>query len=275
MSRQLKRRTGVDTVIIVGEKLNSSVPATLKAFNEGDEGYLGELIKCQQQGGADFLDINTSICGENELEKMLWAISLVKEHSNCGIMIDSPSPAVVKRAIEECGGRDVIINSVTLYDRFEELAPVAKEKGAGLVCLPIGKSGVPESLEERVDNVKALVSKAKGFGLDLGKVYIDVLVQALSVGDNNGKVALDTIRATKRLFPEVKTIGGISNVSFGLPKRKFVNMAFLAAAVEAGIDSCIMDVTSLDMRAVMAAATAVAGRDEFCLGYIDFTRGIE
>lgn len=262
-------------MIIVGEKLNSSIPLTLKALNENDAEYLTGLIREQERCGAHFLDVNTSICGEAELEKMLWVISLVKEHSGCGIMIDSPSPFAVKRALEACGEREIIINSVTLCDRIEELLPVAKETGAGLVCLPIDKDGIPGILEKRVENSRALIERAAAFGLESDNIYIDVLVEALSVGSDNAKLALDTVREVKRLYPGVKTIGGMSNISFGLPGRKYINNAFLAAAVEAGIDCCIMDITSAEARATLAAAAAVAGKDEFCLEYIDFIRGMQ
>jgi 5-methyltetrahydrofolate--homocysteine methyltransferase len=111
-------------MIIIGEKLNSSIPKTLTAFTSNDEVTVVELIKAQEQFGAQYLDINTSICKGEEKEKMEWVIRLMLEHSTCGIMLDSPSPELIKEVIGQVKGRPVIINSITLSERFEELVPV-------------------------------------------------------------------------------------------------------------------------------------------------------
>jgi 5-methyltetrahydrofolate--homocysteine methyltransferase len=261
-------------MIIVGEKLNSSIPKTVTAINHSDSEYLIDLIKLQEANGADFLDINTAICQEDELSKLVWLIDLVQKNSKCGIMIDSPSPAVIKEAIKTIKDRKIIINSVTLTDRIDELLPVAKETGASIVGLPIDDVMLPETVEKRVANSKKLIEKITDFGIPMEHIYIDVLAEALSVGNNNALNAIDTIKMLKELFPTVKTICGLSNISFGLPKRVNINCAFLTAAVVAGLDSAIMDINLPDMKICLASSLAIAGKDDYCLDYISAIRNI-
>jgi 5-methyltetrahydrofolate--homocysteine methyltransferase len=261
-------------MIIIGEKLNSSIPNTLTAINDGDEQYLIDLIKSQEENGANFLDINTAICGEDELPKLIWLVELALANSKCGIMLDSPSPTVIKEAIKIIKDRKVIINSVTLTDRIDELLPVIKETGASVVGLPIDNVMMPETAEKRVDNANKLIEKITAFRISADKIYIDVLAEALSVGNENAMVAINTIRKIKELHPDVKTICGLSNISFGLPKRMNINCAFLTAAVVAGLDSAIMDIVSPTMKTCLVSSLALAGKDDYCLDYISLIRSM-
>jgi 5-methyltetrahydrofolate--homocysteine methyltransferase len=259
-------------MIIIGEKLNSSIPKTLTAINSGDTNYLINIIKEQEDAGASFLDINTAICGEDELAKLIWLVELALKNSKCGIMLDSPSPKVIKEAIKIIKDRKIIINSVTLTDRIDELLPVIKEAGAYVVGLPIDNVMMPETAKKRVDNASKLIEKITNFGIDIDKIYIDVLAEALSVGNENAMVTINTIKSLKELYPNVKTICGLSNISFGLPKRVNINCAFLTAAVVAGLDSAIMDITSQAMKTCLASSLAIAGKDDYCLEYISEIR---
>ncbi len=262
-------------MLIIGEKLNSSIPKTLAALKARDERYLTSLIRTQEEAGAHFLDVNTAICGDEELSQMLWLISLIKEHSSCGVMLDSPSPRVIEEAILTLPERPVIINSVTLAERINELLPVIKETGAGVVALPIDSDGIPSGVEKRVENAGKLIEKITGFGIDRDKIFIDVLVETIAVGSENALCALGTTLRLKSAYPQVNTICGLSNVSFGLPKRVNLNATFLCSAVMAGMDAAIFDITSPLMRDALFSANAIAGRDEYCLDYINHIRGAQ
>lgn len=260
-------------MIIVGEKLNSSIPKTLEALKTADEAYLISLIRAQEAAGAHFLDVNTAICGDAELSKMLWLIGLIKEHSACGVMLDSPSPKVISEAVLTLSERPVIINSVTLVDRIDELLPVIRETGAGVVALPIDGDGIPAGVDKRVENAGKLIEKITGYGIDPDKLFIDVLVETIAVGSQNALCTLGTTLRLKSKYPQVNTICGLSNVSFGLPKRVNLNATFLCSAVMSGMDAAIFDITSPLMRDALFSAKAIAGRDEYCLDYINHIRG--
>lgn len=261
-------------MLIISEKLNSSIPSVLEAFQTKNDAFLMGLIEAQQQAGAAYIDVNTALMQEKELETMLYAIDLVKKHSKMDIMIDSPNVEVILEALKAAEGRKVIINSVTLTDRIDDLIPALQENPAlCVVGLPIGENGIPKTAEERVKNAGELIGKLKENGILEDRIYLDVLVEALAVGDENGKVVLETIRLMKETYPAVKTTGGFSNISFGLPKRMILNTAFLAMAMCQGLDSAIMDPAPDGMKKSYRAINALLGKDEYCMDYIDEIRG--
>lgn len=186
-------------MIILGEKLNSSIPSTLEAINSKNDEQIISLCKKQEECGAHYLDINTALA-DDELEAMLYVLRLVQENTRCGIMIDSPNVEVVKEAIKHVKGRNIIINSITLDERHE-LIDTAKEYGAGLVALPLTEDGIPETPEERLENAKKLVEIVSAKGITLDNLYIDIIVEALAVNGEAGKRAVETARLIRNEFP--------------------------------------------------------------------------
>lgn len=261
-------------MIIIGEKLNSSIPKTLKALNGRDSAYLTGLIKRQAAAGAHYLDINTALTGADETENMLWLIRLVIENSGCGIMIDSPNPDVIRRCVDSAEDRPLIINSISIDDEYDELIEIAGRCGAGLVCLPMKGNKTPHTTAERLQNAQELTAKLRGAGIHDDAIYIDVLVEAIASNDGAALAVLNTITSVKECCPGVKTICGLSNVSFGLPRRAKLNGAFLSMAMQNGLDSAILDITSEEIRDALTASYALLGNDEYCMGYIGYCRSI-
>ena len=267
-------------MFIIGEKLNSSIPKTGEAMKTFDRDYLARLIEAQAEAGADCLDINTAACGaERETELMLKIIEMALEGSDCSIMPDSPDPAVIKAAAAVMKGREFIINSVTASERIDELAPLVAEHNAGVVVLPLAGGGIPGDVDERVNNALAAAAKLTSAGVKKDKIYIDAIIEAISTSDNGALTALDTIRGIKAADPELKTVCGLSNVSFGLPKRASLNAAFLSMAVLYGLDAAIIDVlpnkNGESILQTLYAAKALAGRDEYCMDYITYIRSLQ
>lgn len=261
-------------MLIISEKLNSSIPSVLEAMEQRNESYLIDLIQKQESAGASYIDINTALLQDKEGELMEYTIGLVKKHSKMNIMIDSPNVPVILDALTWAEGREIIINSVTLTDRIHELIPVLqKNPQIGVVGLPIPQGGIPKTAQERAVCAGELIEILTQNGISQERIYLDVLVEALAVGDENGKVVLDTLRLIKEKYPAVKTTGGFSNISFGLPKRMILNVAFLAMAMCQGLDSAIMDPAPDSMRKSYRAIQALLGNDEYCMDYIDEIRG--
>ncbi|HOV41802.1 MAG TPA: dihydropteroate synthase [Oscillospiraceae bacterium] len=254
-------------MIILGEKLNSSIPSTLEAINSKNDEYIISLCKKQEECGAHYLDINTALA-DDELEAMLYVLKLAQDNTECGIMLDSPNVEVVKEAIKHIKGRSIIINSITLDERHE-LIDTAKEYDAGLVALPLTEDGIPETPEERLENAKKLVEIVSAKGIEIDKLYIDIIVEALAVNGEAGKRAIETARLIRNEFPEVHLTCGLSNISFGLPKRVNINTAFIPALMCAGVDSAIIDITSERTQDMIAASKALCGIDEYCMEYIE------
>lgn len=258
-------------MILIGEKLNSSIPSTLKAFEENDTQKIISLIESQSDAGAGYLDINTAICTGKELEKMLYVISLAKEHSECGIMIDTSNPDVMKEAVKAAEGRSIILNSLTITSRFDEVSSLAKELDCGVVALPIADN-MPHSLEERCKNIDTVIEKLRQKGISDDKIFVDTLTETLSTDSENAMLCLKSIEYTAKKYPKVHTVCGLSNVSFGLPERKNINSSFMSMAVFCGLDSVIADVTSPSLKASLMSSLAICGEDEYCIDYITYIR---
>lgn len=258
-------------MILIGEKLNSSIPRTFKALSEGDTGALVGIIRRQTEAGADYLDINAALCGGEERAKMKQLIELVIEHSDCGIMLDSPSAGTLAECSRYAGDRSLIINSVTASDRLDELEGLLAELGAGVVVMPM-RDRIPESAGERVKIAGEVIGRLRATGVREDNIYVDAIVETLSTRDHNPRTTLDTIIGLRREFPGVHALIGTSNVSFGLPGRAAMNATFLAMAIACGADSAIMDVCSPDMRRALMCARALGGQDEYCMDYIMYMR---
>jgi 5-methyltetrahydrofolate--homocysteine methyltransferase len=260
-------------MIIIGEKLNTSIQKTMEAVQNRDEEALIALIRAQEEAGADYQDVNAAVGGD-ELAGMQWLAGLVLKHSHGGIMLDSPSTEVIEDVIKKVGERPVIVNSVTLSERLS-LLPAIFEAGAAVVGLPMDGGGIPRTAEGRKKNAERLVDKITAAGIPPEKIFIDVLAESAAVADENLMIALSSIPLINAIDPGIKTVCGVSNVSFGLPGRVNINCAFLSAAVAAGLQSAILDITSPAVKTALLSSLAVVGRDEYCLNYIAHMRGMK
>jgi len=259
-------------MIIVGEKLNSSIPRMQELMREKNTEAIKQIAIDQQNAGANFLDINTAIFREDELEILKYVLDIVIQNTECGIKLDSPSPAVIEEAIKLISNREVIINSVTLQDRINELLPIAKAYNSGVVCLPIDKDGIPKTAEKRVDNSLKLIKILEQAGIKKDKIYIDVLAETLAVESESAVTTINTVAELRKVESEVHIICGVSNVSFGLPKRASINAAFLTTAIFAGLDSGIVDITNEQIQSTIYIGELVAGKDEYCMEYLGYIR---
>lgn len=255
-------------MLIIGEKLNSSIPSVKKLMDANDIQGLIALIEKQYSAGAEYLDVNTALC-EDEAGMMKKIVSLILEHTPCGIMLDSPDPSTILELLPLCGNRPVIVNSVTPTDRFDALVPVlAKEyPTVGVVALPVNI--------EDFDSLDCFIAKLTTAGLSSERIYMDLLIESVATNDIAGKRALDTLCYLKQNYPAVKTTCGLSNIAFGLPSRHIVNTAFFAMATALGLDSAIMDPTSPSMKKTVSAVRLLAGEDEYCMDYITCIRELE
>ncbi|HPE94775.1 MAG TPA: dihydropteroate synthase [Bacillota bacterium] len=259
-------------MIIVGEKLNSSIPSVLKIFESGDEQAAAALIR-QQAKNADMLDINTALCAD-ERGMMAKTLALALETTQCSIMLDSPDPTVILDVACLCGDRETVINSVTPSQRIDELSDLLSTGKYGIVALPVGEAGTPETAQERVRIAELLVNRLVRVGVREDRIYVDALVEAAAFGQNNAKTTLETVSLLKKTLPVSKTVMGVSNVSFGLPARANLNNAFLACAVMAGLDMAIIDAAATSTVSALRAAGVLAGEDEYGIEYIDYIRSL-
>ena len=162
-----------------------------------------------------------------------------------------------------------IINSITLEpSRIEGILPLVVEGKTKVIALCQGEHAMAETTGQKVDLAGQLVEKLSGAGVPLDDIYIDPLVYPLSTNPKSAYETLEAIEQIMKSFPGVHTVCGLTNVSYGLPARKLINRAFLAAAITKGLDSAIIDPTDKLLFAMLKAVTVVVGRDDYCMDYI-------
>ena len=256
-------------MIIIGEKLNGSIPSVAKAIAEKDADLIRERARMQAEAGATFLDVCASVEEAVEVETLKWMIDLVQEVTDTPICVDSPSARSCVAAITFCK-RPGLINSVSLEgDKIDTIFPVIADTDWECVALLCDNDGIPDSVERRMKIFFGIMEKAKQYGIAPSRLHIDPLVVTLGTDQTALTVFADCCRRIKYEYPEIHITSGLSNISFGLPVRKNINQAFMVLAMNAGMDSAIVDPTNKNMIGMIYATNALLERDEYCLQYID------
>ena len=256
-------------MIIIGEKLNGSIPSVAKAIAERDADLIRERARMQAEAGATFLDVCASVEEAVEVETLKWMIDLVQEVTDTPICVDSPSAKSCVAAIPFCK-RPGLINSVSLEgDKIDTIFPVIADTDWECVALLCDNDGIPDSVERRMKIFFGIMEKAKQYGIAPSRLHIDPLVVTLGTDQTALTVFADCCRRIKYEYPEIHITSGLSNISFGLPVRKNINQAFMVLAMNAGMDSAIVDPTNKNMIGMIYATNALLERDEYCLQYID------
>ncbi|MCL6450893.1 MAG: dihydropteroate synthase [Acetobacteraceae bacterium] len=255
-------------MLIVGERLNTSRKAVAAWVTSRDAAAVSAEARRQVEAGADCIDVNAGTALGQEPEALRWLVTVVQGAVEAPLCLDSANPAAIREALSAHRGK-ALINSITgERARFEGLLPLVKEHGCGVVALCMDEAGLPASAQDAVAKGSRLVERLLSEGVPPSDIYVDPLVRPISVDPVAGPSVLEAIRALKQRFPGVRTICGLTNVSFGLPLRRLLNRAFLVAAMAAGLDAAILDPLDARLMALMRAAEAVLGLDRHCARYL-------
>lgn len=259
--------------MIIGERLNSSNKKVRSWFEERDESRLMDLARLQQAGGAGYLDLNLAMLRESELDTLIWMGELVRGELPVGIAVDSPHAEVLRagalRFKEAC-----IINSLT-SDREELLAmlPVIADTGAGVIVMLKNREGIPETAAGRLRLAREVAETMAGEDIPGEKVFFDPVFTPLATAREGLVVVLETIQGLRDDFGAFQTIGGLSNVSYGLPLRKLLNRTFLAMILARGITALICDPTDKNLMETLRVAEMIEGKDPGCREFLRYFRG--
>jgi len=255
-------------MLIIAERINASRKSIAQAISSADRAFIQEEAKAQTGAGAHYIDVNAGTFVGEEAEKLKWIVEAVQEVTDLPLSIDSPDPSVI-RAMLPLVKKPPVINSITLEpSRIEGLLPLVTEYGTKVIALCQAEHEMAETADDKVRLAGRLVEKLTGAGVPLDDIYIDPLVYPLSTNPQSAGATLMAIGGIMKRFPGVHTVCGLTNVSYGLPARKLVNRAFLAAAITMGLDAAIIDPTDKQLYAMLKAATLVMGKDDFCMDYI-------
>jgi 5-methyltetrahydrofolate--homocysteine methyltransferase len=255
-------------MLIIAERINSSRKAIAKAIADGDRAFVQGEAKSQAAAGAHYIDVNAGTFVGEEAAKLRWVVDAVQEATELPLCIDSPDPEVI-RAMLPLLKKTPMINSITLEpSRLAGVLPLVVEYRTTVIALCQSEEAMSETADQKVELAGQLVERLTGAGVPRDAIYIDPLVYPLSTNPQSAAATLEAIGSIMERFPGVHTICGLTNVSYGLPARKVVNRAFLAAAIAHGLDAAIIDPTDKPLFAMLKAASLVAGKDDYCMEYI-------
>lgn len=258
--------------VIIGEKINPTGRKKLAAqLKERNFDYVRDLALKQVAAGADLLDVNVGIPGEDEVALLPEVCKIVAEATDAPLCIDSADREALAAALAVVSGKP-LINSVNGEEKsLQAVLPVVKEFGAAVIGLTMDDDGIPTDPEVRLSIAEKIIERAAKLGIPAEDVVIDPLVLTVGADSRAGWVTLQTIELVRREFGANVNLGA-SNVSFGLPERHTLNQAFLGLAIGAGASCAITDPIKLSL--TVRAIDLLRGRDDFGGRYIKHYRAL-
>ncbi|MBP7691242.1 MAG: methyltetrahydrofolate cobalamin methyltransferase [Anaerolineales bacterium] len=252
---------------IIGEKINGTRKAVGKAIAERDTAFIQNLAQKQVEAGAHWLDVNAGTHPDREADDLVWLINLVQGVTEAPLCLDSANPAALRAGLAAVK-QTPMINSISGEPaRLSGILPIVAEHGCEVIALCMDDKGIPATAEARLDVMRQVLAKTRAAGVPDDKVYIDPLALTIATNIQAGPLIFATMRALRAEFPAAHISCGLSNVSFGLPARGLINRTFLTLALDAGMDTAIIDPNDRDLQAAILAAELVLGRDKHCLKY--------
>jgi 5-methyltetrahydrofolate--homocysteine methyltransferase len=259
-------------MILVGERLNSSRHPVLNALDKKDEKYIIEEALRQEKAGADYIDLNTAALLDKEIQTLKWAIPLLQKELSIPLSIDTPNPDAMNAGLMHHKGKALLNSLSGESKRIKTFLPLIKEYRPQVVALCLDDEGLPKNPDEELSIAQKLVELLEKAGVKQEDVFIDPLVQPIGVDHNAANLFFDSLEKIKKSLPGIKTIAGISNVSFGIPQRRLVNWTFIVLALQKGLDAAILDPLDKKILASLVSAQALLGKDPSLKNYLSFIR---
>ncbi len=258
-------------MLLMGESINGTRKQVAEAIQARDVDFIKTLAMDQVEAGAGVLDVNGGVAGGNEVEDLTWLIDVVMGVTDMQLMVDSASPVALETGVQyviDKGGKVPFINSISgEQPRIDAVLPLIEKYKCPVVGLCLSDEGIPPTAEDRFAVAQRIYELCTGAGLPAEDLWVDPLVLAVSADPCAPSVTMDTLRMVKERLP-VRTTGGLSNVSFGLPNRPLLNRTFVAMCGGLGLDGLIVDVRNTQMMAAIKAIEALRGEDNFCGSYL-------
>lgn len=260
----------IDEIKVIGERINPTGKKLFKeALRKGDMDYIINEAISQVEAGADILDVNVGLPEIDEAETMVKVIKEIQSVLlNVPLQIDSSNPEVIERALRIYNGK-AIVNSVNGEVRvLDSILPVVKKYGASVVGLTLDEKGIPATAEERFKIAERIIESAGRYGIGKEDIYIDCLTLTAAAQQKEVQETIKAVSLVKEKLG-VKTVLGVSNVSFGLPERGLLNRTFLAAALAAGLDLPIINPKAKEMMDTIKASKVLWNMDIGSVSYVE------
>lgn len=263
-----------DGFFVVGERINPTGKKALQAqLREGNFEKVIQFAEEQEACGAKVLDINMGMSGIDEKASMLRALEEVSGVTNLPLSLDSSYVEVLETALRHYPGR-ALVNSVSLEtEKFEKLLPIVAKYGAMFILLPLSDAGLPKDIEEKKEIIHKIYDRALSLGMQKEDIVVDGLVATVGANPNAALETLETIRYCKA--NGFATICGLSNISFAMPERGFVNTAFLTLAIQAGLTMAIANPSQELLMSCALATDLLLNKEDAALRYIEYAGGVK
>ena len=258
----------IDQPRIIGERINPTGKKKLKeALKNGDMDYVLTQAADQIRDGAEILDVNAGVPGIDEKSVIVNIVKALQGITDAPLQIDSGDPEVIEAALRVYSGK-AIVNSVNGEEKsLASILPLVKKYGAAVVGLTLDEDGIPTTKEKRIEIAERILSRALALGIPRKDVYIDCLTLTVSAEQENAAGTLEAIKYVKEELG-LKTVLGVSNISFGLPNRSIINHNFLQMALTCGLDLPIMNPGSAEMMQAVAVYKLIMNIDKGSMAYI-------
>jgi len=255
-------------MLIVGELINASRKSVREIIEKQDAAAVAQLARSQKENGAGYIDVNAGVFVGREPELLKWMVTTVQDAVEAPCCIDSPDPKAIEAALAVHKGT-AMINSISLEkERYDKLLPVAAGSGSKVVALCMSDEGMPQTADQRLAIADKLINGLVQKNVPIENIHVDPLVQPVSTNSSFGVEFLQAIERITRTFTGVHTMCGLSNISFGLPERKFINHAFMVMAIARGLDGAIVNPLDARMMGCIVTAEMLIGRDDYCVNYL-------
>jgi len=255
-------------MIIIGELINASRKAIGSAIEAQDAAAIQEVAENQHAAGANYIDVNAGIFVKKEPEYLAWLVRTVQQVVEGPCAIDSPNPKAIEAALAVHQGTPMI-NSISLEkERYENLMPIIAGTDMKVIALCMSDEGMPKTVEDRLKIADKLVNGLLQNNVKIENIFVDPLVQPLSVDDTFGTEFINSVEQIMQKFEGIHTACGLSNISYGLPVRPFLNQTFMVMAITKGLDGAIVNPLDKKMMANITAAETLAGKDSYCMKFL-------
>lgn len=257
---------------IIGEKINGTRKRVAQAIAEQDREFIQDLAREQAAAGCAWLDVNAGTHPDKEPDDLIWLIETIQPVVDTPLCLDSANPKALKLAIRAVH-KTPMINSISGEpERLAGILPIVAEHGCPVIALAMDDKKIPETSEKRFEVITRIIKETRALGIPDSSLYLDPLAMTISTNTQSALIAFETMRCVREQYPDAHLTIGLSNISFGLPGRSFVNRYFLSLAIQAGLDSAILDPLDREIRAAILTTDLILGRDKHCLNFIRASR---
>lgn len=252
----------IDGVRAIGERINPTGKKRLKQeLKNNNLSYVQAQAVSQQDDGADILDVNVGTPEVDEVTMLPAVVKAVQAVTGLPLQLDSSSPAALEAALRVYNGKAIVNSTSAEQEKLDAILPLCKKYGAAIVGLTLDENGIPDTSEKRFLLAEKIMTAALKTGIPKEDIYIDCLVLPISAAARSAEITVEALRMVKEKLG-LKTLLGVSNISFGLPSRPFVNQTFLVMAMKNGLDLPILNPSSPELMSSLSAFKLLTGQDE-------------